>query len=147
MQYEFKTTDYKKQKQAGFTLVEVMVTMVIIGILTTVVVLNVGPMIGKASVQKSKTDINTLKQAAEMYNLDMNTYPDSLEDLMSTSSKADDPRFRIGGYIQALPDDPWNNPYFYAYPGENGIVDIWTLGADGVEGGEGDNADITSWSN
>ena len=135
-----------KKKQAGFTLVEVMVTMVIIGLLTTVVVLNVGPMIGKASVQKAKTDISTLKQATEMYNLDMNSYPETLEDLTANSSKAENPRFRIGGYIQALPQDPWDHDYLYAYPGVNSVVDIWTLGADGEEGGEGNDADITSWS-
>jgi len=142
-----KSRTKPQKKQAGFTLVEVMVTMVIIGLLTTVVVLNVGPMIGKASVQKAKTDINTLKQATEMYNLDMNSYPESLKDLTPSSSKASDPRFRIGGYIQTLPDDPWNTPYLYAYPGNNSAVDIWTLGADAAEGGEGINADITSWSN
>ena len=97
----------------------------------------------KAQVQKAKTDINTLEQAIEMYRLDMNSYPESLEALVELSD--DDARFRSEGYIKFLPDDPWDNPYLYSYPGDNGAVDIWTYGADGAEGGEGLNADIGNW--
>ena len=143
--YIEKKLKKNQKKQAGFTLVEVMVTLVIIGLLTTAVVLNVGPMIGKASIQKAKTDINTLKQAVEMYNLDMNAYPENLEDLTAKSARADDPRFRPGGYVQSLPQDPWDADYLYAYPGEHNAFDIWSYGADGEEGGEGNDADITSW--
>ncbi len=135
----------KRKNEAGFTLVEVMVTMVIIGLLATVVVLNVLPAQDKAMAQKSKTDISVLLQAIEMYRLDMSAYPESLEELRSQTSGDNDARYRPGGYIKFLPTDPWNNDYLYAYPGENGAVDIWTLGADGEEGGEGINADITSW--
>lgn len=139
-------TQIIQKNQRGFTLVEVMVTMVIIGLLATVVVLNVLPAQDKAMVQKARADISTLSQAVEMYRLDMNTYPANLEDLR-TQSTGDDPRYRPGGYIKFLPTDPWNNDYLYRYPGENDAVDIWTLGADGEEGGEGINVDITSWHN
>ena len=137
----------KRQKQAGFTLVEVMVTMVIIGLLATVVVLNVLPAQDKAMGQKARADISTLSQAVEMYRLDMNTYPESLDALRTQQSGDNDARYRPGGYIKFLPTDPWGNDYLYRYPGENGIVDIWTLGADGEEGGEGINTDVTNWQN
>ncbi|HFB54686.1 MAG TPA: type II secretion system protein GspG [Hellea balneolensis] len=135
----------KEQSEQGFTLVEVMVTMVIIGLLATVVVLNVLPAQDKAMSQKSLADVRLLSQAVEMYRLDMNTYPESLEQLRSQTSGENDPRYRKGGYIQFLPDDPWGRAYLYSYPGEHDTFDIWTLGADGEEGGEGSDADITSW--
>jgi general secretion pathway protein G len=141
-----KKIERQKNKQAGFTLVEVMVTMVIIGLLATVVVLNVLPAQDKATIQKTKTDISTMSQALELYKLDMNTYPEQLEYLTTPPSGEADDRYQQGGYIKFLPRDPWNNDYLYAYPGENGPYDIWSLGADGQEGGEGVNADITSWN-
>ena len=141
-----KKQNRKKSKQAGFTLVEVMVTMVIIGLLATVVVLNVLPAQDKATVQKVRTDISVLSQALELYKLDMNTYPESLEYLTTPPSGESDARYQPGGYIKFLPRDPWNKDYLYAFPGENGPYDIWSLGADGLEGGEGVNADVTSWN-
>ena len=141
-----KKIERQKNKQAGFTLVEVMVTMVIIGLLATVVVLNVLPAQDKATIQKAKTDISTLSQALELYKLDMNTYPEQLEYLTTPPSGENDERYQQGGYIKFLPRDPWNKDYLSAYPGENGPYDIWSLGADGQEGGEGVNADITSWN-
>ena len=123
-----------------------MVTMVIIGLLATVVVLNVLPAQDKATVQKAKTDISTLSQALEFYKLDMNTYPDVLDNLTTPPNGEADERYQRDGYIKFLPKDPWNNDYLYAFPGENGPFDIWSLGADGQEGGEGVNADITSWN-
>jgi len=141
-----KKLNRKDIKQAGFTLVEVMVTMVIIGLLATVVVLNVLPAQDKATVQKVRTDIATLSQALELYKLDMNTYPESLEFLTTPPSGEADDRYQPGGYIKFLPRDPWNKDYLYAFPGENGPYDIWSLGADGQEGGEGVNADVTSWN-
>jgi len=136
----------KKKRSAGFTLVEVMVTMVIIGMLATIVVINVLPMISKAKSEKARIDINRLRQAVEYYNLDTNSFPESLEDLLRAQPGSDN-RARPEGYIESLPDDPWGNPYLYAYPGEYGRFDIWSYGADGTEGGEGNDADITSWQN
>lgn len=134
-----------KHSERGFTLVEVLVTMVIIGLLATFVVLNVLPAQDKAMVQKAKGDIATLGTALEMYKLDMAVYPERLEDLNAATSDIQDPRYRKGGYIKFLPTDPWGRPYLYKNPGENGAVDIWSYGADGEEGGEGSDADITSW--
>ncbi|PHR93164.1 MAG: type II secretion system protein GspG [Robiginitomaculum sp.] len=138
-------TRVSDNNEAGFTLVEVMVTMVIIGLLTTFVVLNVLPAQDKAMTQKAKTDISTLSQAVEMYRLDMNVYPETLDELRLQPSGANDARYRTGGYIKFLPTDPWGNDYLYAYPGEHGVVDIWSYGGDSEQGGEGLNADINSW--
>lgn len=133
----------------GFTLVEVMVVMVIIGLLTTFVVLNIAPSQEKAMVQKAKGDIRLLEQAAEMYRLDMRDYPAqdeglaALQTLAAGSANAD--RYRKGGYVKFLPQDPWDRDYLYRYPGEHGLIDIFSYGKDGIEGGEGLDADIVSW--
>ncbi len=138
-----------KRNDDGFTLVEVMVVMVIIGLLATFVVINVLPSQDKAMVQKAKTDIRILEQASEMYRLDMLDYPDentglsALQELPPGSDNAD--RYRPGGYVKFLPDDPWGRPYVYRYPGENGVIDILSYGSDGEPGGEGLAADIVSW--
>lgn len=137
------------KNERGFTLVEVMVVMVIIGLLTTFVVINVLPSQDKAMVQKAKGDIRLLEQAAEMYRLDMLDYPDeaaglsALKTLPSGSDKAD--RYRKGGYVKFLPNDPWDRPYIYRYPGEHGVFDILSYGSDGEPGGEELAADIVSW--
>jgi len=137
-----------QEKEDGFTLVEVMVTLVIIGLLTTFVVINVLPAQDKALVQKAKGDIRILEQALEMYRLDMFDYPEEdagLDALKDMPSGADDARYRKGGYIKLLPNDPWGRPYVYRYPGENGVYDIMSYGSDGEPGGEDQAADIVSW--
>lgn len=138
----------RKRREAGFTLVELMVVIVIIGLLATIVALNVIPSGDTARIQKAKADIATIEQGLEMYRLQMGTYPSTqqgLQALVSAPAGADAARYQAGGYIKKLPDDPWNRPYLYASPGEHGAADIWTLGADGREGGEGPDADIGSW--
>jgi general secretion pathway protein G len=133
----------------GFTLVELMVVIVILGLLATIVAVNVIPAGDKAAVQKAKTDIATLEQAIEMYRLDNMSYPsttDGLQALVSPPASLAQPvRYRQGGYVKRLPDDPWGRPYRYASPGSHGAFDIWSLGADGQEGGEDENADIGNW--
>ncbi len=130
----------------GFTLVELMVVIFIIGLLTTIVVINVLPNQDKAMVQKAKADIAILSQAMETYRLDNLNYPgagDGLQALVTppVGVNGGTPR---AGYIKKLPSDPWNRPYQYANPGRNGGFDIYSLGADGAPGGENDNADIYS---
>jgi general secretion pathway protein G len=137
----------KKPKANGFTLVELMVVIFILGLLTTVVVINVLPSQDRAMVEKARADIATLGQALEMYRLDNLTYPTSADGLAAlTSAPASLPpsaRYRQGGYIKTLPDDPWGRPYQYDNPGRNGPgFDLYSLGADGAPGGEEDNADI-----
>ena len=130
----------------GFTLVELMVVIVIIGLLATVVMVNVLPSQDRAMVTKARADIATLEQAMEMYRLDNLTYPsgsDGLAALRSPPATLTQPgRYRPGGYIKRLPDDPWGRPYQLAVPGKQGPFDVFSLGSDGAPGGTEDNADI-----
>ena len=139
-----------RRKRAGFTLVEVMVVVVIIGLLATVVVINVLPAQDRAMVEKAGADIAVLEQAVETYRLDNLTFPrteDGLQALVSPPASLNRPeRYRQGGYVRRLPDDPWGNPYQYRQPGrDNRPFEIISLGADGQEGGEGNDADISNW--
>ena len=136
--------------EAGFTLVELMVVVVILGLLATVVMINVLPSQDRAMREKAKADISTLEQAVETYRLEMLTYPTTaqgLQALVQAPAGLSRPeRYRDGGYIRRLPDDPWGNPYQYAYPGERGRFDVYSFGADGAKGGEGEDADIGNWN-
>ncbi len=137
-----------KSNEDGFTLVEVMVTLVIIGLLTTFVVLNVLPAQGQAQVQKAKGDIANIETALEMFYLDMNRYPTEQQGLAALTvppAGANEAAYRSGGYIKKMSLDPWGNPYQYRNPGENAQIDIYSLGADGEPGGEEQNADIGNW--
>lgn len=141
-------TDNTEDREAGFSLLEIMIAVVIIGIMGTIVLLNVLPAQDQAMVQKARTDIATLEQALDAYRMDMREYPSSeagLNALVTPPREADASRFREGGYIRRLQDDPWGNPYQYVYPGQNGMIDIFSLGRDGREGGEGLDADIGNW--
>ncbi|MCJ8157594.1 type II secretion system major pseudopilin GspG [Sphingomonas sp. LaA6.9] len=139
----------RKRREQGFTLVELMVVIVIIGLLTTIVVINVLPSQDKAMGKKAEADVALLEQALEMYRLDNLAYPsasDGLRALVQPPASLTQPdRYRRGGYVKRLPDDPWGRPYLYAVPGRNGTFDVYSLGADGAEGGEGENADIGNW--
>ncbi|MCG9916965.1 MAG: type II secretion system major pseudopilin GspG [Phenylobacterium sp.] len=136
--------------EAGFTLVELMVVVVILGLLATVVMINVLPSQDRAMREKAKADISTLEQALDTYRLEMLAYPTTSQGLAALTQvpagvpRAD--RYRDGGYIRRLPEDPWGNPYQYAYPGERGRFDVYSFGADGAQGGEGEDADIGNWN-
>lgn len=140
--------DERDEKEAGFTLVELMVVIVIIGLLATVVMINVLPSQDRAMVEKARADISTLGQALEMYRLDNLAYPGASEGLQALVTPpptlAQPARYRSGGYIKKLPNDPWGRPYQYVVPGRKGPFDIYSLGADGAPGGENENADIYS---
>ncbi|NTS64397.1 type II secretion system major pseudopilin GspG [Sphingomonas sp. HHU CXW] len=143
-----RTEQKKRRRKNGFTLVELMVVIVIIGLLATIVALNVLPSGDTARIQKAKADIATIEQGLEMYRLQQGSYPTTsqgLQALVSAPAGVDASRYQAGGYIKRLPEDPWNRAYLYASPGQHGAADIWTLGADGKDGGEGINADIGSW--
>ena len=136
-------------RESGFTLIELMVVLLILGLLATVVIVNVMPAQDKAMSGKVRTDVALLEQAADRYRLDMFAYPSNeagLQALVSPPAGLAHPeRYPAGGYIKRLPDDPWGNPYHYQSPGRHGTVDIYSLGADNREGGEGQDADIGNW--
>ena len=145
-------TQMRKNRPApeqGFTLVELMVVIVIIGLLATVVMVNVLPSQDKAMREKARADVATLEQAVETYRLDNFVFPTTQQGLAALTAPPADlarpDRYREGGYIRRLPADPWGAPYQYASPGEHGRVDIYSFGADGQKGGEGENADIGNW--
>ncbi len=135
----------RRRAEEGFTLVELMVVIVIIGLLATVVMINVLPSQDRAMETKARADISTLSQAMEMYRLDNLSYPtggDGLQALVAPPASAQAGRYRPGGYVRSLPQDPWGRPYQLAVPGKSGPFDIYSLGADGAPGGSGENADI-----
>jgi general secretion pathway protein G len=139
----------RRPAERGFTLVELMVVIVIIGLLATIVVINVMPLGDKARVTKAKADIETFSTGLESYRLSMGNYPSTdqgLQALITPPAGLSDPgAYQKGGYIKKLEKDPWGRPYRYAAPGQHGAFDVWSLGADGKEGGEGADADIGSW--
>ena len=137
-------------KHAGFTLIEVMVVLAILGLIAGMVVPNLMSSAGKAKTSKAVSDISKIEQLLDMYKLDNHRYPTTEQGLDALVEKpADDPEPRNypqEGYMKRLESDPWGNDYLYLSPGENGVVDIYSLGADGEEGGEGENADIGNWN-
>ncbi|MDD1014254.1 type II secretion system major pseudopilin GspG [Pseudomonas rubra] len=138
-----------RARQRGFTLMEIMVVIFIIGLLIAVVAPSVLGSQDKAMKQKVMADLSTLEQALDMYRLDNLRFPSAeqgLSALVSKPSLEPLPRaWRADGYIRRLPQDPWGTPYQYRAPGQHGRIDIYSLGADGVEGGEGIEADLGNW--
>lgn len=138
-----------KKQQAGFSLIEIMVVVVIMGLLASVIVPNLFQNVDKARLQKVQTDFSSIETALATYRLDNFVYPSSEQGLTALVTKpglAPEPKnWRSEGYLPELPQDPWGNDYLYISPGEGHPFDIYTYGADGVSGGEGQNADITNW--
>lgn len=137
-------------RSSGFTLMELLVVVMILGILATVVVVNVMDRPDEARIAKVKQDIRALTTALNMYRLDNFQYPSTeqgLEALVSRpAGQPPAPNWRSGGYIESLPSDPWGNEYVYLNPGVHAEIDVYSLGADGAPGGEGINADIGNWN-
>jgi general secretion pathway protein G len=131
----------------GFTLIELMVVLVVIGILAALIVPNVLDRADDARVTAARTDVNNLMQALKLYKLDNQRYPSAEQGLEALVRKPTvgtvPPNWKP--YLDKLPADPWQRPYQYLNPGLKGEIDILSFGADGVAGGEGKNADLGSW--
>jgi general secretion pathway protein G len=133
--------------QAGFTLIELMVVLLIIGVLAALIVPNVLDRADDARVTAAKTDVNNLMQALKLYKLDNQRYPSTEQGLQALLTKPTTapvpPNWK--SYLDQLPNDPWGKAYIFLNPGIKGEVDVMSFGADGQAGGEGKNADIGSW--
>jgi len=131
----------------GFTLIELMVVLVIIGVLAAFIVPNVLDRADDARVTAARSDVNNLMQALKLYRLDNQRYPSAEQGLSALVRKPNSgtipPNWRP--YLEKLPNDPWGRPYQYLNPGVKGEIDVFSFGADGQPGGEGPNADVGSW--
>ncbi len=139
-----------RKKQSGFTLIEVMIVVVILGILASIIVPKIMGRPDEARAAKAKQDIRAVTAALDLYRLDNFSYPTTeqgLEALVTKPSNlAAGANWKKGGYLDSLPTDPWNKPYLYLQPGVHGEFDLYSFGADGVEGGSDAAADITNWN-
>ena len=139
----------KPKRAKGFTLIEIMVVVVILGILAALIVPNIMDRPDMARVTKTKQDLRALQIALNLYRLDNYRYPTTDQGLEALVEKPAiepiPPAYRQGGYLDRMPKDAWGRPYRYLSPGLNDEVEISSLGADGKPGGEGVNADIQSW--
>lgn len=136
-------------RQSGFSLIEIMVVVIIIGLLVGIIAPQVGDSADKARIQKAKADFKNIQTALKLYHLDNFNYPTTeqgLEALTTKPTQAPVPRaYKKNGYIEQIQQDPWGRPYLYESPAEGHDYNIYSLGADGVSGGEEQNADISVW--
>ena len=144
------TRSFRPSRAAGFTLIEVLVVIVILGILAAVVIPRVMDQPDRARETKARSDINSIVTALEMYRLDNFSYPSTDQGLQALVERPGGlpaaPNWKEGGYLDRVPTDPWGRPYQYLHPGLHGEFDVYSLGADGASGGEGINADIGNWN-
>lgn len=143
----YRRTSKTLRRSPGFTLIELMVVLVIIGVLAALIVPNVLERADDARITAAHTDVQNLVQALKLYKLDNQIYPtqeQGLDALVHKPSVAPVPP-NWKQYLDKLPSDPWGRPYLYRNPGLRGEIDVFSLGADGQPGGEGKNADIGSW--
>jgi general secretion pathway protein G len=143
------TASDRLRRQAGFTLIEIMVVIVILGLLAALVVPKLVGRTEEAKRTQTRVQIKNIQQAIELFKLDNGFYPSTeqaLDALVRMPETGRIPKnYRKGGYLDRVPKDPWGNPFVYVFPGQHGDYDISSYGADGVPGGEGEDADVNSW--
>jgi general secretion pathway protein G len=135
--------------EAGFTLIEIMVVIAIIGILATLIVPRIMGRPDEARATAAKLDVGTIVQSLKLYRLDVGRYPTTEQGIKALVEKPTaEPvpqNWKAGGYLDSLPKDPWGNPYQYTNPGTRGEIDVFSFGADGKPGGTGNDADFGNW--
>ncbi|MAR90218.1 MAG: type II secretion system protein GspG [Pseudomonadales bacterium] len=130
--------------QGGFTLIEVMIVVAILGVLATLVVVNIGGSQDTANINATKSNLQAVSQALDLYKLDNYRYPSTDQGLQALVERPDNARnWPEGGYLRKMPTDAWDNEFVYMSPGTDGPYDLYSLGADAAEGGEGPAADIS----
>jgi general secretion pathway protein G len=138
------------RSQRGFSLIELIAVVAILGILAAVVAPKIFNQPGKARIAKAKTEIKGIESALQMYKLENFNFPTTDQGLLALveqpTGEPEAPNWQEGGYLSKVPKDPWGRDYLYVSPGENSDVDVYSLGADGQEGGDGENADIGNWT-
>lgn len=136
----------KDHREAGFTLIELMIVLFILGLLAALVAPRLMGRVGKAKQKTALAQIQLLGTALDLYHLDVGRYPTDAEGLKALRDRPDNAPAWGGPYLdKPVPKDPWGRDYIYKFPGEHGPYDLYSLGADGQPGGEGENADITNW--
>lgn len=137
-----------RRGQSGFTLIEILIVVFIIGLLASLVGPQLFKRVGGAKLKMAKTQIETLGTALDTFRLDIGRYPNSQEGLSALVVKPSGLDSWDGPYLKKdVPGDPWGRPYQYVCPGQHGEYDLFSFGADGQEGGDGENADVRSWEN
>jgi general secretion pathway protein G len=140
----------RQRTEQGFTLIEVMVVVVILGILAAIVVPRIMSRPDEARIVKAKQDLRAIAAALDLYKLDNFIYPNTAQGLEALVTKpatlAAGANWRSEGYLAKIPTDPWGAPYQYLAPGQHGDYDLYSLGADGVLGGDGANQDLGNWA-
>jgi len=134
----------KDRRTAGFTLIELMIVIAILGLMAYMVAPRLMGVMGKAKPKIAQADIKSLETALDMFYLDVGRYPNEEEGLKVLYQRPDNVPNWAGPYIKKAPKDPWGRDYVYKFPGERGAYDITSLGSDGQPGGEGENADVTN---
>lgn len=138
----------RRAQQSGFTILEIIVVVVIIGILAATVGQSVFGNVYRGQANRVKTDLKTIDSALSIYRLDNFVYPTAEQGLRALVERPNDPNltnYSADAYLKAMPKDPWGRDYVYVYPGQRGEYDLYSLGRDGQQGGEGEDSDLGNW--